>query len=423
MSNPLDPVAVLALLQLLLPPSTTSPLPRPTDAVAALAHTIHAALGFRLAGAESATEASEADQAGPSGAEAEIDDAASETTTAVDPDEALPEAAPPGTALPRGWNDRGEDAYSFEYRHPQSAMTFRVRVGRMGGRVQIDAMAEDGAPHTLSLVLADIVNASAFPIPSAATGGRVATARDATSLGFTSLDRVRGFIEQYNRDIIGRLIPGLAKDGYRAPPVAPAPPAQQPGAPRRPGAGQPEPARPNPLIDPLADVPRVGGIPGPSIGHRDLDPLGPLRGPGGLGSEAGGGMLVDFNHPLFDGRRPRDPDRDGPGGSINPPGARWDPVGPGAGGPRFPGPGGNPLGGVGRTDPDWGDELPPPGEFGPDLGHLGGPRFPGGPRGGRGGFGGGFGGPGGFGGGRGGFGGGGGGFGGGFGGGGGGMFM
>lgn len=216
MSNPLDPVAVLALLQLLLPPGTTSPLPRPTDAVAALVHAIHAALGFRLAGAENGAQVD--DEPGPSGSAGDdIDDAASETTTAVDPDEALPCAAPPGTVLPQGWNDRGEDAYSFEYRHPQSAMTFRLRVGRMGGRVQIDAMAEDGAPHTLSLVLADIVNASAFPIPSAATASRAATARDASSLGFSSLEAVRRFIEQYNRDIIGRLIPGLAKEGYRAP--------------------------------------------------------------------------------------------------------------------------------------------------------------------------------------------------------------
>jgi hypothetical protein len=127
-------------------------------------------------------------------------------------------------------------------------------------------------------------------------------------------------------------------------------------------------------------------------------------------------MLVDFNHPLFDGRRGGGQEQ-GPGGSINPPGARWDPVGPGGPlGPRFPSAGGNPLGGFGVGDREWGDELPPPGEHGPDLSGRFGPRRGGGGGGGLGGpgMGGGFGGLGGFGGGRGG--------GGGFGGGGG-MFM
>lgn len=107
-------------------------------------------------------------------------------------------------------------------------------------------------------------------------------------------------------------------------------------------------------------------------------------------------MYVDFNHPLFDGRRRgNDPGMTGPGGLINPPGARWDPVGPGMGGTGgFPGAGRNPLGGVGQGDPDW-DEMPPPGQFGPDLGRLGGPGMgPGrgrGAGGGAGGLGGGFG--------------------------------
>lgn len=105
------------------------------------------------------------------------------------------------------------------------------------------------------------------------------------------------------------------------------------------------------------------------MGHRDLDPLADYHPPGrqGLVPGAGGGMYMDFTHPLFDGRRgpgSRDPDLNGPGGNINPPGARWDPVGPGmGGGPRFPGPGGNPLGGAGVGDRDWGDEMRPPGEL------------------------------------------------------------
>ena len=156
--------------------------------------------------------------------------------------------------------------------------------------------------------------------------------------------------------------------------------------------------------------------------------LGPFGGPGPGGD--GGGMLVDFDHPMFRGRRD-DGREQGPGGMVNPPGARWDPVGPGFpggpdGGNRGQGGLGGGYGGIrgGRTpgEPDF-DELLPPGENGPDLRQPGGRGGLGGPLGG--GFGGGFGGGGmggGFGGGGfGGRGGGGGGFGGG--GGGGGMFM
>lgn len=109
----------------------------------------------------------------------------------------------------------------------------------------------------------------------------------------------------------------------------------------------------------------------------------------------GGGMLVGPDHPMFRGRRD-DGREQGPGGMINPPGARWDPVGPGFGGGNgggFPRAGNNPLGGQGVGDPDF-DELLPPGEMGPDLrmpgrdgrGGIGGPL--GGPFGGRGGMGG-----------------------------------
>jgi hypothetical protein len=206
-------------------------------------------------------------------------------------------------------------------------------------------------------------------------------------------------------------------------------------------------ANPNPYNNPRPDPgygnrDRMRDDPyNPSVGHRDLDPLAAFQPPGlggrlgpfapgsGLGGD-GGGMLVDFDHPMFRGRRD-DGREQGPGGMINPPGARWDPVGPGfPGGPSGSGGMGGLGGGYGgvrggRTpgESDF-DELLPPGEDGPDLrqpggrGGLGGPR--GGPGFGGGGFGGGMGG--GFGGGLGGgFGGRGGGGGGGFGGGG--MFM
>ena len=142
MPDLLDATRILILLPVLLPPSTSSPLPNPTDAVAALIHAIHANLDFRLVPSATPTPVTAAALDNVS-TQAEIDDGASETATAV---EAEDDTRASEGQLSAGWNARGEDSYVFEYRHPQSAMTFRVRVGRMGGRVQIDAMAEVGRP-------------------------------------------------------------------------------------------------------------------------------------------------------------------------------------------------------------------------------------------------------------------------------------
>lgn len=138
MPNPLELNSVLTLLSTLLPRSTTSPLPQPTDVIAALVHAIHTALDFRLVNQRqppstlpTTSNANSEDDA--------IDDGASETETAVDNEEDTSQAE---GSLGSEWNGRGEDSYSFEYRHAQSSLTFRVRVGRMGGRVQIDATAE-----------------------------------------------------------------------------------------------------------------------------------------------------------------------------------------------------------------------------------------------------------------------------------------
>ncbi|BEJ17759.1 hypothetical protein CspHIS471_0700270 [Cutaneotrichosporon sp. HIS471] len=386
MANPLDPRSLLALVASLAPSvHGSSPLPHPTDAAAALVHAIHTALDFRLV---PSTPTPQDPDAGVQNEPTELDacaddDAQSETATAVDPDE----GQPPENALPATWNARGEDSYMFEYRHGQSAMTFRVRVGRMGNRIQVDAMPEDGPPHTISLLVNDLLDASAFPVPPSQAANAEGDA-EARVLGFRSLDTVRTFIDQYNRGIIARLIPGLQKEGYRAPLTSSAPRVPRPDRPHQPEPSG-GPARPSPLMDPLHPAAGPAGVPAASVGHRDLDPLGGRTGPGfnRPDFDRGGGMLVDFNHPLFDGRR-GDGREQGPGGIMNPPGSRWDPVGPvGPLGPRFPSAGGNPLGGFGTTDPEWGDEMPPPGEHGPDPSGRFGPR-----RGGGGG--GGFGGPG-----------------------------
>ncbi|WVR07238.1 hypothetical protein IAU60_004279 [Kwoniella sp. DSM 27419] len=446
MSDPLDTSRLLKVLPQLLPRGTSSPLPKPTDSVTALVHTIHTSLRFRLvhsdrvnvSGTGEASTSSAQDAGQDENTDVDIDDGASETTTAVDADEAEQGGDGPSNSrtsdenrLEVGWKDRGEDSYTFRYRHEQSAMSFHVRVGRMGGRVQVDAMAEDGAPNTLSVILAELVDPALFPIPSSATSGEASGSSDvAKASGFKSVSGVKDFVDKYKRDIIAKILPGLDVPGYtEASGSNPRnPPPVSTGRGDEPARPQPPNPLPSPSFDPLRDPHSSASHPA-SIGRRDLDPFSASRPPGSFNpNRDGGGMYMDFNHPLFEERR-RGFDQGGgmggPGGSIQPPGARWDPVGPDAGGlgPRggrggiFPGPGGNPLGGMGVGNDRWGDELPPPGEFGPDLGAgpFGGPRR-GGPGSGPGfggglggGFGGGLGGRGGFGGGGGGFGGGGGG--------------
>lgn len=195
-TSALDAEALLLILPTLLPRSTSSPLPHPTDSVAALVHTIHTQLGFRLLAVpgqgSSQPCAAEGSSSGAGGASEQDasgdneDDDMSETTTAVDPNEDT--GSGPVNVLPAGWNARGEDSYSFEYRHEQSSMVFRVRVGRMGTRVTVDGMAEDSAPHSFSSPVSDVVDAASFPIPSAATAAAAAGDEQdaAKALGFVS---------------------------------------------------------------------------------------------------------------------------------------------------------------------------------------------------------------------------------------------
>lgn len=208
MTDPLDPHAVLLTLPTLLPRSTSSPLPHPTDVIAALVHTLHASLDFRLTNQAAPLDTTAPNASATDDRSKDVDDGASETETAVDNEE---EGTQGEHALPDGWNSRGEDTYNFEYRHAQSSLTFRVRVGKMGGRVQIDATAEvrltgltvrtrltqaqDAAPNSLSIVLVDLVDPSAFPIPSSATGGEGSSGSSssapdapARSIGLKSLE-------------------------------------------------------------------------------------------------------------------------------------------------------------------------------------------------------------------------------------------
>jgi PI31 proteasome regulator len=128
-------------------------------------------------------------------------------------------------------------------------------------------------------------------------------------------------------------------DPLRIPPRRPYDPEPMPGFEDPYDLNRPLPLFPQPSNNPL------------SIGYDDLNPPGIERpfnpiggglGPTGLprpGAQSGqGGMFMDIRGRGRGGQRP-------PG---VPPGARWDPIGPGRGGPRG---GPNPFGGY--TDDDF----------------------------------------------------------------------
>ena len=194
--------------------------------------------------------------------------------------------------------------------------------------------------------------------------------------GFISSNRVADFTDQLKLKIIQQVIPGLYKEGYSEG----SDPPQSSHLPRRDSPAN-NPARPQPFSPPYAPE-RPFGEPShiPSrnpleIGRRDLDPLGvdPL---GGFGppplfpGSGGDGMFVGPNHPIFGRGRGTSPPNRGPWGGDGylppmgaPPGARFDPVGPGLG--PFPGstglgPRGGFPGGGNLRGPD-NDEFMPPG--------------------------------------------------------------
>jgi proteasome inhibitor subunit 1 (PI31) len=159
MPDPTLPKALVALVPHLLPATGDASLDTPTDLIAALVHAIQISLGFRLANTPSQQNSddkgpprqTEDDRVPESRPRNNDDDTFSETETAVNDDE---QVQPPseGLAVSRsiidaakllpGWNSRGEDSYTFEYKHEQSGLKFIIRVGRMGGRVNVSGMAE-----------------------------------------------------------------------------------------------------------------------------------------------------------------------------------------------------------------------------------------------------------------------------------------
>jgi len=288
--------------------------------------------------------------------------------------------------LPSEWNV--SNSYAFRYSHPQSAMEYVVKVGRLGNKATVDAIAvEAGKRASFDIDPNDYISGSSLPSTPLPPDGSLTAASATMQTIFISPARLSDLGSLLKLRIIQPLAPGLSKAGYEdsgsttAPQRAPSPraPATIPSP-----SAEPAPARPYvPFADPLAaprrpplppgleppgfddeyDVLRPPGrLPGgplpPGLGARDLyppglGPLDPLRPhfaggglggvPGGLGGPgAGGGMHPTFDDPLFGGAG------EGNAGGRDPrvpPGARYDPTGPGD--PRA----GMGFGGAGRRGP------------------------------------------------------------------------
>jgi hypothetical protein len=291
--------------------------------------------------------------------------------------------------LPSEWD--ASATYAFRYAHAQSSMEYLVKASRLGGKALVFAVAlPDDKTASFDIPVQDYVSEGSIR-ESMTTSDIKSALRNI----FVSSGRMADLSSLFKVNIIQKLAPGIQKEGYEETSTATEQPRRREE--RRPPErdplrdDRPEPARPFPFNDPLAAAPRrpvpSGDFPPPdfedeyemnrpprglagydgrrplNIGERDLYPPGlsphdPLRiGPGGGGFGGGGGMYPTFDDPLFGGQggaQPYDP--------RAPPGARYDPVGPGdgppnlRGGPRFPGGrgggsmGGNPFGGFGSGD-------------------------------------------------------------------------
>ncbi|KAI1381858.1 PI31 proteasome regulator N-terminal-domain-containing protein [Hypoxylon crocopeplum] len=368
-NNPLSSSAILQQMAEALPThpqgDTTSDLSSSHEALALFTHACMASLGFRLLGFD----------------EDKLEEAKCH------------EMAP---RLPPNWN-ASFNTYAFVYAHQQSALRFVIRTDRMGGKAEIRGLGiNDERITRVEVTIKDFVSNAALPIritiDADGAEDRSNLQRTLQSV-FISENRIEDLASLIKLNIIQRLLPSLQKEGYQESPDDRAAREDADEAGRRPPRQPlmpdplPQPAQPYPFNDPLNPPPRnpvpAGDFPPPdfedpydinrpvrnfwqpgrspfgNVGADDLNPPGlgphdPLR-PGigiggGLPRPGGGrGMHPTIDDPLFGG-----PGVGGGGGGEEfdpqvPPGARYDPLGPGGlprlGG-RRPGGGGNgPFGG------------------------------------------------------------------------------
>jgi hypothetical protein len=264
----------------------------------------------------------------------------------------------------------------------------------MGGKAEIRGLAvQDERIARAEITIKDFVSNAALPVRISMTDEGIEDRSDLPQKFqnvFVSANRIVDLATLIKVNIVQRLLPALQKEGYEESPDDAAAREDAQEAARRPPRQpvmpdpMPQPAQPYPYDDPLRPQPRypipAGDFPPPdfedpydlnrarvplrpgrtpfgNIGADDLNPPGlgphdPLR--PGLGAPGGGlprpgggrGMHPAFDDPLFGGDG-------GMGEEFDPqvpPGARYDPLGPGGVprlGGRRPGGGNNPFGGGG----------------------------------------------------------------------------
>ncbi|BGP27740.1 proteasome Inhibitor PI31 [Rhodotorula toruloides] len=398
MGDPLTPDAVVQLARSLAYPDAR--LSTAAQSLSLVIHAIHSSLSFRLvhpepeAGTGPGTR--EGYQQGEQGQQA---------------------AEGVRNRLPRDWPpEEGKGELKLKYRHDQSSLEFVVSVVDLGGRLLVAGAAVDNPAHSSTF---DVVTTDYFSPTALSSSSPLPLSSLSPSLPFSAPNRLADLILLYRLNILQKLVPGLRKEGYtevserdaprtggggastssgggggsrggylpdRGGPMGMFPPSNP--SPSRPTPSQPDSGTNDPLRIPFRSPPFHAPL--ADVGRRDLEPLGGLPGtfprlpglPGApsLGDPEAGGMLVGPNHPLFRDRfaPPGGGEGEGEGEGRRwggdgylppigaPPGARFDPVGPGNG-PFFGGIGGQPgagrgvgamgrggggVGGVPRVHPD-----------------------------------------------------------------------
>ncbi|KAI3653783.1 hypothetical protein MP228_001730 [Amoeboaphelidium protococcarum] len=266
----------------------------------------------------------------------------------------------------------GATMAEFNLRHDQSSMSFEVRLVRMSNQIMIHATTlEQDQLYTVNVRQSELFPSDRY---STLSGQDIQQMTFPQFMNLFNERKLDDFLHQIKAELIGKLIPGLGKEGYEQSSSTQNQQREDSrvgGRPERsddplrisqqPGRG----ARPDYNRDVIPE--RVGqGYPYPrnpfSIGSQDVDPMASLLGP----PSAGGGMFVGPGHPMFGQGPYSSPSSSGfgrpplvgpsgqrlPPGAI-PPGARFDPIVPDLGRQPRPRP---PRSG----EPD-NDELQPPG--------------------------------------------------------------
>ncbi|SPN99885.1 uncharacterized protein DNG_02737 [Cephalotrichum gorgonifer] len=240
--------------------------------------------------------------------------------------------------LPAKWN-ASFGSHSFVYAHKQSAMTFVVKVDRLGSKVEVRGLAVgDDRIYRFERNIRDVVRSAALPLRITLTEDGEEDRSDLVEKlrgVFVSEQAINDTINDLKVNIVQKFIPSLQAEGYTETETEPSRSHQRTQSPPlhpleepRPRPGHPYPindplAAPPPRPRPIADFPPPGfedeheinspprGLrpPHPSfdIGHDDLHPPGlgphdPLRpsfiGGGGLPRPGGfGGMHPTLTTP------------------------------------------------------------------------------------------------------------------------------